>query len=135
MTSKVTYKGSLRTEMEHLQSGTVIENDAPTDNQGKGERFSPTDMVATALGSCLLTTMGIKAASMGVALEGSSVDITKIMKSEPRRIGGIIAEVKMKTSPRLDAHQKEILERVGRTCPVEKTLHPDLSLEITFSWE
>ena len=101
MTSTVIYKGALRTEMQHLHSGSIIENDAPVDNHGKGERFSPTDMVCTALGSCMLTTMGIKAQSMNIDLVGTTVEITKIMKPEPRRIGGIkayvhFAEVAMK---------------------------------------
>ena len=89
MTSIVVYKGDLRTELTHLQSGSIVENDAPTDNHGKGERFSPTDSVATAVGSCMLTTMGIKASGMGINLEGSKVEITKIMKTDPRRIGEV----------------------------------------------
>ncbi|MFC4230952.1 OsmC family protein [Parasediminibacterium paludis] len=134
MTSTVIYKGALRTEMTHLQSTSVIENDAPTDNMGKGERFSPTDMVATALGSCMLTTMGIKANSMDIDLTDSKVDITKIMKADPRRIGGIKAHVTMSKSLNLDDKTKEILERVARTCPVERSLHPDMELDITFEW-
>ena len=108
MTSTVIYKGALRTEMQHLLSGSVIENDAPVDNHGKGERFSPTDMVATALGSCLLTTMGIKAETMGIDLTGTSVEITKIMKAEPRRIGGIKAHVFFVKGLTVDEHQKEM---------------------------
>ena len=134
MTSTVIYKGALRTEMTHLQSTSVIENDAPTDNMGKGERFSPTDMVATALGSRMLTTMGIKANSMDIDLTDSKVDITKIMKADPRRIGGIKAHVTMSKSLNLDDKTKEILERVARTCPVERSLHPDMELDITFEW-
>ncbi|MFP5041590.1 OsmC family protein [Parasediminibacterium sp. JCM 36343] len=134
MTSTVIYKGALRTEMKHTLSGSIIENDAPVDNHGKGERFSPTDMVATALGSCMLTTMGIKAETMGINLEGSSVEITKIMKVEPRRIGGIKAHVYLAKGIVADDHQKEILERVARTCPVERSLHPDMELDIQFKW-
>ena len=134
MTSTVIYKGALRTEMLHEQSKSIIENDAPVDNHGKGERFSPTDMVATALGSCLLTTMGIKAESMDIDLEGSKVEITKIMKTEPRRIGGIKAIVTLTTKTALDSSQKQLLERVGRTCPVERSLHPDMELEFQFNW-
>ncbi len=134
MTSTVIYKGALRTELQHLQSGTIVENDAPLDNKGKGERFSPTDMVATALGSCMLTTMGIKADSMGIDITNARVDITKIMKPEPRRIGGIVAHVFL---PKIliDDKQKEILERTARTCPVERSLHPDMELDIQFFWE
>ncbi len=134
MTSKVTYKGALRTEMQHLQSGSVIENDAPVDNHGKGERFSPTDMVATALASCMLTTAGIKADSMGIDLTGSTVDVTKIMKADPRRIGGIKAHVTFVKGLKLDEKQKEILERTARFCPVERSLHPDMELDIQFVW-
>jgi putative redox protein len=134
MTSTVIYKGALRTEMTHLQSTSVIENDAPTDNMGKGERFSPTDMVATALGSCMLTTMGIKANTMDIDLTDSKIEITKIMKPDPRRIGGIKAHVTMSKTLNLDDKTKEILERVARTCPVERSLHPDMELDITFEW-
>ncbi|MFY7898605.1 MAG: OsmC family protein, partial [Chitinophagaceae bacterium] len=86
MTSTVIYKGALRTELTHLLSGSIVENDAPVDNHGKGERFSPTDLVATALASCMLTTMGIKANNMGIDLAGTKVEVTKIMKADPRRI-------------------------------------------------
>lgn len=134
MTSIVTYKGALRTEMQHLQSGSVVENDAPVDNHGKGERFSPTDMVATALGSCMLTTAGIKADSMGLDLTGSTVEVTKIMKADPRRIGGIKALVTFAKGLLVDEKQKEILERTARFCPVEKSLHPDMELDIQFVW-
>ena len=134
MTSSVIYKGALRTEMKHLQSGSIIENDAPVDNHGKGERFSPTDMVATALGSCMLTTMGIKADSIGIDLTGTSVEITKIMKAEPRRIGGIKAHVTFAKGLNLDEKQKELLERTARTCPVERSLHPDMELDFQFIW-
>jgi len=135
MTSTVTYKGALRTEMMHNLSGSLIENDAPVDNHGKGERFSPTDMVATALGSCMLTTMGIKADSMGLDITGSSVEITKIMNLEPRRIGGIKAYITMAEGIVADEKQKEILEKTARTCPVERSLHSDMELDIQFTWK
>ena len=93
MTSQIIYKGDLRTIATHLQSGTSIETDAPTDNQGKGERFSPTDLVATALGTCMVTTMAIKARTQNINLEGTRLDVTKIMVSDPRRIGKIIVHV------------------------------------------
>ena len=134
MTSTVIYKGALRTELTHIQSTSIIENDAPTDNMGKGERFSPTDMVATALGSCMLTTMAIKANTMEIDLTDCKVDITKIMLPDPRRICGINAHITMAKHLGLDDKQKEILERVARTCPVEKSLHPDMVLDITFEW-
>ena len=133
MTSTVTYESNLRTTCLHLQSGSAIETDAPTDNKGKGERFSPTDLIATGLGACMITTMGIKAQSMDIALDGAKVEVTKVMVSDPRRIGKIIAHV---TMPALNLDEKtiEILERVARTCPVERSLHPDVELDIQFNW-
>ena len=134
MTSQIIYKGELRTIAAHLQSGTTIETDAPTDNQGKGERFSPTDLVATALGACMVTTMAIKARSMNIDLDGTRVDTTKIMLSDPRRIGKIVAHVYFPASLHLNEQTKEILERTARTCPVERSLHPDLELDMAFFW-
>ena len=133
MTATVTYDANLRTTCLHLQSGSSFETDAPSDNKGQGARFSPTDLIATGLGACLITTMGIKAESMDIKLDGAKVDVTKVMMSEPRRIGKIIIAV---TMPKLDLddHTKEILERVGRTCPVERSLHPDMELDISFTW-
>lgn len=134
MTSQIIYKGELRTNAAHIQSGTVIETDAPTDNQGKGERFSPTDLVAVALGTCMITTMGIKARTMNIELDGTRVEVTKIMVSDPRRIGKIVAHLFFPEGLNLDDKQKEILERTARTCPVERTLHPDVELDMQFNW-
>jgi len=133
MTATVTYESNLRTTCLHLQSGSAIETDAPTDNKGKGERFSPTDLIATGLGACMITTMGIKAQTMDIELNGAKVEVTKIMVSDPRRIGKIVAHV---TIPplNLDEKTKEILESVARTCPVERSLHPDVELDIDFNW-
>lgn len=133
MTATVTYDANLRTTCLHLQSSSSFETDAPSDNKGQGARFSPTDLIATGLGACLITTMGIKADSMDIKLDGAKVDVTKVMMSEPRRIGKIIIAV---TMPKLDLDEKtkEILERVGRTCPVERSLHPDMELDIRFTW-
>jgi uncharacterized OsmC-like protein len=133
MTATVTYDANLRTNCLHLQSGSSFETDAPSDNKGQGARFSPTDLIATGLGACLITTMGIKAESMDIKLDGAKVDVTKVMMSEPRRIGKIVIAV---TMPKLDLDEqtKEILERVGRTCPVERSLHPDMELDIRFTW-
>ena len=135
MTATVTYESNLRTTCLHLQSGSAIETDAPTDNKGKGERFSPTDLIATGLGACMITTMGIKAESMGIALDGAQVEVTKIMKSDPRRIGKIITHITMPRGLGLEDKNKEILERVARTCPVERSLHPEVELEISFDWK
>ena len=106
MTATVTYESNLRTTCLHLQSGSAIETDAPTDNKGKGERFSPTDLIATGLGACMITTMGIKAESMSIALDGAKVEVTKIMVSDPRRIGKIIAHVTMPAAINLDDKTK-----------------------------
>lgn len=135
MTSQIIYKGDLRTEAVHLQSGTQIETDAPTDNQGKGERFSPTDLVAVALGTCMVTTMGIKARSMDIALDDTRVEVTKIMVSDPRRIGKLVAHVFFPERLRsLDPKHKELLEKTARTCPVERSIHPDIELDMQFNW-
>jgi uncharacterized OsmC-like protein len=134
MTANVTYESNLRTTCLHLQSGSAIETDAPTDNKGKGERFSPTDLIATGLGACMITTMGIKAESMQITLDGAKVEITKVMVADPRRIGKIIAHVTMPAGLNADEKTKEILERVARTCPVERSLHPELELAISFQW-
>jgi uncharacterized OsmC-like protein len=133
MTATVTYDSNLRTTCLHLQSGFSFETDAPSDNKGQGARFSPTDLIATGLGACLITTMGIKAESMDLKLDGAKVDVTKVMMSDPRRIGKIVIAVTM-PALNLDDHTKEILEKVGRTCPVERSLHPDLELDISFTW-
>jgi uncharacterized OsmC-like protein len=134
MTSQIIYKGGLRTSAIHLQSSTEIETDAPSDNQGKGERFSPTDLMATALGTCMITTMAIKANTMNIMLDGTRVDVTKIMVSDPRRIGKLIAHLYFPKDLNLDDKQKEILERTARTCPVERSLHPDIELDMAFNW-
>lgn len=133
MTATVTYDSNLRTTCLHLQSGSSFETDAPSDNKGQGARFSPTDLIATGLGACLITTMGIKAETMDIKLDGAKVEVTKLMLSEPRRIGKIVIAV---TMPVLNLDEKtiEILERVGRTCPVERSLHPDMELDISFTW-
>jgi uncharacterized OsmC-like protein len=134
MTSRITYEGNLRTVATHLQSGTVIETDAPLDNHGKGERFSPTDLVATALGNCMLTVMGIKAKDMNVDLEGTKIDVTKIMLAEPRRIGEIKVIFNFPESVKADEKQKTILERTAMTCPVLESLDPNLKKSVEFNW-
>src|SRR3954469_11087412 len=135
MTSQIVYEGNLRTVTTHLQSGTVIETDAPVDNQGKGERFSPSDMVATALGTCMLTIMGIKARDLQLNLEGTTVDITKIMAASPRRIGEIKVVLKFPEGLQADEKQRAILERAAMTCPVFESLHADLKKDVEFKWD
>lgn len=134
MTSQIIYKSGLRTSATHLQSGTTIETDAPTDNQGKGERFSPTDLMATALGTCMITTMAIKANTLDIDLDGTRVEVTKIMVTDPRRIGKLVAHLFFPSHLNLDDKTKEILERTARTCPVERSLHPDIQLDMAFNW-
>jgi putative redox protein len=135
MTSTVVYEGNLRTIATHLQSGTVIETDAPVDNQGKGERFSPSDLVATALGSCMLTIMGMKARDMNIDLNGTKIEIQKIMKSDPRRIGGINLTFSFPHELSLTEKERLILERAADTCPVIYSIHPEIEVKVVFKWE
>ncbi len=134
MTSTVIYVGELRTVATHLQSGTEIGTDAPVDNQGKGELFSPTDLVATALGACMATTMGIKARDLQVDLRGMKLSVLKIMKPDPRRIAGVNVIFDFPESIRPDEKQRAILERTAHTCPVMYSVHPDMQVQITFNW-
>jgi uncharacterized OsmC-like protein len=132
-TSKVTYLGDLRTSSIHLQSGSEIISDAPLDNNGKGEAFSPTDTVANGLASCMFTVMGIKARDLGVDFSGSSAEVTKVMAAEPRRISEI--HVIFNMNLKADEKTKTILERTALTCPVHFSLHPDIKKEIVFNWK
>ncbi len=132
MTSKVIYKGDLRTECEHLQSGSKFITDAPVDNQGKGEAFSPTDTVATALASCMLTIMGIKARDHKLNIDGTYAEVTKTMASQPRRISKI--EVRLFVKGEMTDKDKTILENAAKTCPVIHSIHPDIKKDITFSY-
>lgn len=132
MTSTVTYEGNLRTSLEHLQSGNIVQTDAPTDNQGNGERFSPTDLVATALGSCMMTIMGIKARDLNVDLKGLKIDITKHMAADPRRISGIDVVLHYPSGLTLSDKEKVILERAALTCPVMQSIHPDIKVDTQF---
>lgn len=131
-TSKVIYQGDLRTSSTHLQSGSTVLTDAPTDNYGRGEAFSPTDMVANSLATCMFSIMGIKARSMEIDLNDSSAEVTKIMQAEPRKISEIIVTFEMKIS--IDEKSKMILERAAMTCPVFLSLHPDIKKTVTFNW-
>jgi uncharacterized OsmC-like protein len=133
VTSRTIYLGELRTDNEHIRSGQKLITDAPVDNQGKGEAFSPTDLVATALSDCMMTIMGIKARDKGLDLTGTTIETTKIMSSEPRRIGEIVVKI---TFPKNDfsGKDKAILEAVTKTCPVALTLHPDVKQTVKFNW-
>lgn len=136
MTSSVVYHGDLRTTCTHLKSGSNFETDAPVDNNGKGERFSPTDLMATSLATCMITVMGIKARSMGFDLNDISIDVLKIMKADPRRVGGIELTFHIPDSlANADEKTKTILKNTGETCPVIKSIHPDIEVKIDWgSW-
>lgn len=131
MTSSVVYDGALRTTCTHLKSGSNFETDAPVDNNGKGERFSPTDLMATSLGTCMITVMGIKARSMGFDLDDVKIDVEKIMKADPRRVGGINLFFHIPDNLKdIDDKSKQILKNTGETCPVIKSIHPDIEVKI-----
>ena len=132
MTATIHYEGNLRCNAIHIQSSTTIETDAPTDNRGKGERFSPTDLVCTALATCMATTMAIKATDKNIELKGLLVDVQKHMASEPRRISKI--DVKVTFPPTLVLEEKDriYLQKIGDTCPVVKSLHPDIILNTIY---
>lgn len=137
MTAVVVYEGDLRTTCTHLQSGSAIETDAPTDNNGKGERFSPTDLMATSLATCMLTVMGIKARTMGIELNGIKTEVEKIMKAEPRRVGGINIHFHIpETLQGLQEKEISILKNTAHTCPVAQSIHPDIAVTVNWgSWE
>lgn len=124
-TSRVIYTGDLRTTAIHLKSGQQIITDAPTDNQGKGEAFSPTDLLATSLGICAITVVGIAAQTHGFSIDGTEIAITKIMADSPRRVGEVVVEFHFPAIQYSDK-QKEIIRRTIKTCPVSLSLHPDL---------
>ena len=135
MTSTVIYEGELRTVALHTASGTRIETDAPVDNHGKGERFSPSDLVATALGSCMLTIMGMKARDLDIDLKGTRIEIQKIMKAEPRRISGISLTFHLPENLHLSEKNKTILQRAADTCPVMYSIHPDIDVQVNYNWQ
>ena len=132
-TSSVEYLGNLRTKATHLKSGNVILTDAPTDNHGKGEAFSPTDLAATSLASCLITIMGIAAQTHEIDMTGTKATVQKIMDSNPRRIAEVVIHIEM---PKKDFSDKEkaILEKAAHHCPVAMSLHDNTKESITFNW-
>lgn len=130
---QVLYEGDLHCQATHGPSSNQLTTDAPADNHGRGESFSPTDLVATALGTCILTVMDIAAKKRGLDLTGSRASVEKHMVNEPfRRIARLEVEVRVPHSP--GQEDRKILERVARTCPVEKSLHPDVEVPITIVW-
>ncbi len=134
-TVKTIYLGKLRTDSTHLQSGNQLITDAPTDNMGKGEAFSPTDLLATALGTCILTTMAIVAQREHIELAGSEIEVTKIMtQTPPRRIARVEVNLKMRTNIVLSFEQIKKLENTAHKCPVALSLHPDVEQVLVFEW-
>lgn len=129
----LTYQGHLRTAMQHLQSNSQVITDAPIDNRGKGEAFSPTDLVSAALASCVMTIMAIKAGDMGHETIDMEARVWKTMASNPRRIARIQVELDLYV-PEVTAQQKLILERTTKACPVARSLHPDTQKEVVFNW-
>ena len=132
MTATIIYTGNLRCTATHIQSGTVIDTDAPTDNRGKGERFSPTDLLCVSLATCIVTTIAMKATDMEINIDNTTFDVTKYMITDPRRIGKIAVTINFTAT--VDDKSKTILERVGHTCPVHRSLHPDVELDIVYNW-
>lgn len=133
MTSSVVYNGDLRTTCTHLRSNSSFETDAPVDNNGKGERFSPTDLMATSLATCMITVMGIKAKTMCFDLNDVKLDVEKIMKADPRRVGGINITFHIPDQLKgIDDKTKQILKHTGNTCPVQHSIHPDIEVKINW---
>ena len=133
LTIQTQYLGDLRTQSRHLQSGAELITDAPTDNEGRGEAFSPTDLLSTALGTCMLTIMGITARKHNFSIDGASVNLTKIMTSAPRRVGEIIVEFNFPKNNFSEREQK-LLEAAAKECPVGRSLHPDLKQTLIFKY-
>ncbi len=133
MTSTVIYQGDLRNTATHLQSGIQIITDAPTDNQGRGEAFSPTDLCATSLAACMMTIMGISARNRGLDLSGTVAEVRKIMAADPRRISRIEITLRM-PERNFSETERKVLETAARTCPVALSLHPDIKQDIQFIW-
>jgi len=129
---EITYDGDLRTTATHLKSGSVITTDAPIDNRGKGEEFSPTDLFATALGACMLTIMGITADTHGFRISGSTIKINKVMGKSPRRVSHI--KVMIDVPGNLNEKQKQILMKAAYHCPVSKSIHEDIKEEVIFNF-
>lgn len=135
-TSTLTYLGNLRTQAIHVASGATIITDAPIDNHGKGEAFSPTDIVSTALANCMITIMGIAANTHHINIVNTTAQVTKIMSVDtPRRIAEIIVDIQFPTAIEYSAKEKQLLERAALTCPVGLSLHPNVKQTISFKYE
>lgn len=134
ITIETKYLGDLRTENTHIQSGAKIITDAPCDNRGKGQSFSPTDLLATALGNCIMTIMGIKAMDHGIDLAGTRLEITKIMANDPRRVAEVIVEFFFPTDKSYTDGEKRLIESVAGSSPVPLSVHPEMKQTIRFNW-
>jgi len=134
MTASILYQGDLRCGATHLQSGTMIESDAPTDNRGKGEKFSPTDLLCVSLGTCIITTIALKARELSLEVKDTIIEVTKHMLNDPRRVGQVDVIVKFPQSLSIEEKDKIVLERTGNNCPVAKSIHPDIKANITYEW-
>ena len=132
-TSEVHYKGDLRTDAIHLKSGEKIVTDAPVDNQGKGEAFSPTDLAATSLAACMITTVGIMARNKNITIEKMDAEVLKVMASNPRRISEIHVDLQVKVSPDNSVVRNQVMD-TAINCPVAKSLHPDIRQEVNFNF-
>jgi putative redox protein len=132
-TAEVIYQGDIRTEAVHLLSKNKILTDGPLDNHGKGEAFSPTDLLATSLACCMLSIMGIVARRDNIQIEGTRAEVTKIMAANPRRVSEIIVEISFPANS-YSAKEKNLLENSALTCPVAKSLHPDIKQDIRFHY-
>ncbi|HTF06056.1 MAG TPA: OsmC family protein [Bacteroidia bacterium] len=131
--SEIEYNGNLRTTSIHLRSGKQVITDAPLDNNGRGEAFSPTDLMSTSLGCCMMTIMGIVAGRHAISIEGMKAEITKIMGTEPRRVIEIVVDFQIPGKD-LPAKDKDLLQHAALTCPVAHSLHPDLKQTVNFTW-
>lgn len=133
-TVKTIYTGNLRTKAVHLKSNSELITDAPVDNHGKGEAFSPTDLLATSFGCCMITVVGIAADAHGFSIDGAEITTTKVMYEEPRRIGELNVEIKFPPN-NYSEKEKNIIINTAKTCPVAKSLHPDVKQDIRFIWD
>jgi putative redox protein len=129
-TAEITYTGNLHTQAKHMQSGTIIATDAPKDNQGEGAAFSPTDLLATSLATCILTTMAIVAKRDGITMDSAKAEVVKVMEANPRRVAEVHVKVTFPKS--YEEKERKILENTAHTCPVAKSLHPDLKQILEF---
>jgi putative redox protein len=132
MTASIVYTRDLHCVARHIQSGTIIESDAPCDNRGKGEKFSPTDLLCVSLGTCMLTTMAIRATDLEADINNSKAEVTKYMLNDPRRVGKI--EVAVSLPANVSEEDRKILQYSGDNCPVMKSIHPEIELVINYSW-